>query len=127
MRSSLCMSAPKPMCIFYLVFFTVDRKPSQTNTFSQNIIYVFCLYPFSVKCIIKKHYLISYGPLKPRFILVMHTDNLSRNETFNQQRQMHVQRSQLDCQHSRYFAKAAHLLHHRLQSNELGVSEAPSY
>ena len=35
----------------------VDRKSSQTKTFSQNIIYMFCLYNFSVKCIIKKNYL----------------------------------------------------------------------
>ena len=29
--------------------------------------------------------------IKPRFILVPHTDHLSRNKTFNQQRQMHIQ------------------------------------
>ena len=49
------MSAPKCLFIFYNSFFcTVDRKYSQTKTFSQNMIYMFCLYHFSVKCIIKK-------------------------------------------------------------------------
>ena len=42
----------------------VDRKSSETKTFFQNIIYMFCLYNFSVKCIIKKNYLLPYGPLK---------------------------------------------------------------
>ena len=51
-----CMSAPKHL------FFTVDRKSSQTKTFPQNI-YMFSLYNFSVKCIIKKNHLLPYGPL----------------------------------------------------------------
>ena len=36
-----------------LVFFRVDRKFSQTRTFSQNVFFVFCLKHFSLKCIIK--------------------------------------------------------------------------
>ena len=42
----------------------VDKKISRTKTFSQNMIYMFCLYHFSLKCIIKKNYLPSYSPLK---------------------------------------------------------------
>ena len=54
---------PPNDCLFYITrFFTVDRKSSQTKTFSQNIIHIFCLYHFSVKCIIKKNYLRPYGP-----------------------------------------------------------------
>ena len=41
----------------------VDRKSSQTKTFSQNMIYMFCLYHFSLKCIIKNLYLFSDNPL----------------------------------------------------------------
>ena len=41
----------------------VDRKSSRIKTFSKNMIYMFCLYHFSVKCIIKKIYLPSYSPL----------------------------------------------------------------
>ena len=35
----------------------VNRKSSRTKTFSKSIYYMFCLYHFSVKCIIKKNYL----------------------------------------------------------------------
>ena len=35
----------------------VDGQSSQTKIFSQNTIYMICLYHFSVKCIIKKNYL----------------------------------------------------------------------
>ena len=41
----------------------VDRKSSRTKTFSKKMIYMFCLYNFSVKCIIQKNYLPAYGPL----------------------------------------------------------------
>ena len=33
----------------------VDRKSSRTKTFSKNMIYMFCLDHFSVKCIIKNY------------------------------------------------------------------------
>ena len=36
-----------------LVFFTVDRKFSQTKAFSQKVFFMFCLEHFSLKCIIK--------------------------------------------------------------------------
>ena len=49
------MSAPKRLFIFYnSLFFMVDRKSLRTKTFSQNTIYMFCLYHFSLKSIIKK-------------------------------------------------------------------------
>ena len=41
----------------------VDRKSSQTKTFSQNMFYMFYLYNFSVKCIIKNFYFPLDGPL----------------------------------------------------------------
>ena len=44
-------------------FFTVDRKSLRTNIYSQNTIYMFCLYHFSLKWIIKKNYLPPYGHL----------------------------------------------------------------
>ena len=63
MRSSLLHDCPKRLFIFYnsFVFFTVGRKSSETKTFSENIIYMFCLHNFSVKSILKKNYLPSYG------------------------------------------------------------------
>ena len=54
-----------PVYFLLLIFFTVDRKFSQTKTFSQNMIYMFCLYHFSLKCIIKNFYLFSDDPLNP--------------------------------------------------------------
>ena len=41
----------------------VYRISSRTKTFSKNMIYMFCLNHFSVKCIIKKNYLPPYGSL----------------------------------------------------------------
>ena len=55
---------PNAVCFRLLVFFTVDRKSSQTKTFYKNMIYMFFLYHFSVKCIRKKNYLPLYGRLK---------------------------------------------------------------
>ena len=40
-----------------------EKKSSRTKTFSKSIYYMFCLYHFSVKCIIKKNYLLPCGPL----------------------------------------------------------------
>ena len=37
-----------------LVLFTVERKSSQTKTFSRNVFFRFCLEHFSLNCIIKK-------------------------------------------------------------------------
>ena len=45
----------------------VDRKSSQTKTFSQNMFYMFCLYHFSLKCIIKNSYLLQDDLLKRDF------------------------------------------------------------
>ena len=69
MRSSLLHECPQtPVYFLHLVFFTVDRKSSQIKTFSQNIIYLFCLYHFSVKYIIKKIiHRRTVGPLKGQF------------------------------------------------------------
>ena len=39
------------------------KKSSRTKTFSKSIYYMFCLYHFSVKCIIKKNDLPPHGPL----------------------------------------------------------------
>ena len=36
-----------------LIFFTVDRKFSQTKTFSQKMFFMFCLEYFFLKCVIK--------------------------------------------------------------------------
>ena len=47
----------------------VDRKSSRTKTFSKSIFYMFCLYDFSVKSIIKKNYLPPYGPLNSILLL----------------------------------------------------------
>ena len=49
----------------------VDRKSSQTKTFSKNMIYMFCLDHFSPKCIIKNFYLISDDPLKGTVFVVI--------------------------------------------------------
>ena len=46
------------------VFFTVDRKFSQTKTFSQKAIFMFCLEHVSLKCIIKYVELKVNDPLK---------------------------------------------------------------
>ena len=53
MRSRLFFECPQMLVYFLLlVFFTVNRKSSWTNIFSQYMIYMFCLYHFSVKCIL---------------------------------------------------------------------------
>ena len=49
MRSSLLQECPKWMFIFYSFLYGLQKI--FTN---KNIIYMFCLYNFSVKCIIKK-------------------------------------------------------------------------
>ena len=46
-----------------LIKIIIDGKSSQTKTFSQNLFYLFCLYHFSLKCIIKNFYLSSDDPL----------------------------------------------------------------
>ena len=47
-----------------LVLFTVDRKFSQTKTFSQKVFFMFCLEFFYLKCIIKDVELKVNAPLK---------------------------------------------------------------
>ena len=46
---------PRKNLIFsmQLVFFTVDKKNSQTETFYKRVFFMFCLEHFSLKCIIK--------------------------------------------------------------------------
>ena len=59
------IAVPPNACLFSITrFFTVDRKSSQTKTFSQNMICMFCLYHFSLNSIIKNFYLSSDHPLK---------------------------------------------------------------
>ena len=54
MRSRLFLSAPKSWFILCnSFFFTVDRNSSLTKTLSYNMIDMFCLYHFSLKCIIR--------------------------------------------------------------------------
>ena len=67
------MSAPKSFFFLSLVFFTLDRKSSWTKTFSKSIYYMFCLYHFSVKCIIKKYYLPPYGPQQRVYVWRVHS------------------------------------------------------
>ena len=62
MRSRLFLECPQTSVYFlWLVFFMVDRKPSWTNSFSQKI-YMFCLYQFSLKSIIKNFLFSAYNP-----------------------------------------------------------------
>ena len=51
-----------PVYFLQLVFFTVERKSSRTKKKSWNTIYMFSLYNFYLKWIIKKNYLPPYGP-----------------------------------------------------------------
>ena len=48
----------------------VDGKSSRTKIFSQNMIYMFCLYHFSLKCIIKKIIYPCTVPLKLYLIVI---------------------------------------------------------
>ena len=63
----------------------VDRKSSQTKRFSQNMIYTFCLYHFSLKCIIKNLYLFSDDPLN--ILNKINTDNYYTSTTYGDQYQ----------------------------------------
>ena len=57
------MSAPNTR-LFYITRFLYSWQKIFTNKkISQNTIYMFCLYPFLLKWIIKKNYLPPYGPL----------------------------------------------------------------
>ena len=67
MRSRLFLECPQtPIYFLLLLFFTVDRKSSRRKIFSQNTIYMFYLYHFSLKCIIKNFYLSCNDPHKPK-------------------------------------------------------------
>ena len=58
------MSAHKCLFIFYNLFSLRLTENLANKFFSQNTIYMFCLYHFSLKCIINENYLPLYGPLK---------------------------------------------------------------
>ena len=59
--------------------------------------------------------------IKPRLILVMHTDDLDCNITSNQQGQMFVQNLKKYCQQAKCYAIADPVFHHRLYSSWLDV------
>ena len=65
--------------------------------------------------------------IKPRFILVTHTDDLGWYIMSNQQGKMFIQNLQQDCQKAKCYAKAVPILHHRQYSNWLDVSGKLSY
>ena len=58
---------PQSLFIFYNSFsLRLTENLHEQKAFSKSIYYMFCLYHFSVKCIIKKNYLPPYGPVKGR-------------------------------------------------------------
>ena len=61
--------------------------------------------------------------IKPRFILVMHTDD---HGWYIAGKDVHSEPQQ-DCQKAKYYAKAVPVLHHRQYSNLLDVSGKLSY
>ena len=64
MTSSLFLEAPKCLFIFYRSFsLRLTENLHEQKHFLKNMIYIFCLYHFSVQCIIKKNDLFRYGPL----------------------------------------------------------------
>ena len=70
-----------PVYFLELVLFTFDRKTLRTIFFSKNTIYMFCLYHFSVECIIDKNYLPPYGSLmEMNFSKLTDTNQILRND-----------------------------------------------
>ena len=81
------MSAPKWMFIFYNSFsLWLTENIHEQKTFSQNMIYMFCSYDFSVKCIIKKNYLGLYGPLKNLYFQITFEAEIIHSEPLTDKR-----------------------------------------
>ena len=65
------MSPPKCLFIFYNSFsLRLTENLHEQKTFSQNMIYMFCLYNFFVKCIIKKIVYLHTSPVERRMQLL---------------------------------------------------------
>ena len=66
-RSGIFRKSPKTgIFSMQLVFFTVDRKSSQTKTFSRKVFFMFSLEHCSLKCIIKTFFFETMIPITQR-------------------------------------------------------------
>ena len=66
MKKKKLAPVPLPKRLFSVqpVFFATYKKTLETNICVKYVIYKFCLWYFSLKCIIKKNYLHLCGPLR---------------------------------------------------------------